>query len=81
MRKRDAIVPLLFNIAWENAIRKCEVETHGSIFEKCSQIMAYTDDVVIMGRKLQDVEEVFKSLVEQTNKMELEIKEKLQNLC
>jgi hypothetical protein len=31
--------------------------------------MAYTDDVVIMGRRLQDVE-VFTSLVEQTNKMD-----------
>ena len=29
------------------------------IFDKCSQIMAYTDSVVITGRRLQDVEEVF----------------------
>jgi hypothetical protein len=34
--------------------------------------MAYADDVVIMGRRLKDVEEVFTSLVEQTNKMGLE---------
>jgi len=33
--------------------------------------MAYADDMVIMGRRLKDVE-VFTSLVEQTNKMELE---------
>ena len=37
--------------------------------------MAYTDDVGIMGRRLQDVEEVFTSLVEETNKMGLEEKE------
>ena len=37
--------------------------------------MAYADDVVIM-RRLQYVEEVFTSLVEQTNKMGLEIKKK-----
>ena len=42
--------------------------------------MAYADDVIVMGRKLQDVEEVFTSLVKQTNKMELEINEKRQNL-
>jgi len=35
--------------------------------------MAYTDDVIVMGKKLQDVEEVFTSLVKQTNKMELEV--------
>jgi hypothetical protein len=38
--------------------------------------MAYADDVIVMGRKLQDVEEVFTSLVKQTSKMELEINEK-----
>ena len=35
------------------------------------QIIAYDYDVIIMG-KLQDVEEEFSSLVEQTNKMGLE---------
>jgi len=38
--------------------------------------MAYADDVVITGRRLQDIEEVFASLFEQTNKMGLEINEK-----
>jgi hypothetical protein len=38
--------------------------------------MAYVDDVVIMGRRLQDVKEVFTSLIEQGNKMGLEINEK-----
>jgi len=38
--------------------------------------MAYADDVVIVGRRLQDLNEVFTSLVEQTNKMGLEIYEK-----
>jgi hypothetical protein len=33
-------------------------------------------NVVIMGRRLQDVKEVFTSLIEQTNKMGLEINEK-----
>ena len=37
---------------WETAIRISEVETHGSIFEKCIQIMTHADDVVIMGRIL-----------------------------
>jgi len=38
--------------------------------------MAYADVVIIVGRRLQDVEDVFMSLVEQTNKMGLEINEK-----
>jgi hypothetical protein len=36
--------------------------------------VAYTGEVGIMGRRLQDVEEVFTSLVEETNNMGLEIK-------
>jgi hypothetical protein len=56
----------------EIAIRRSKVEIWGTIFDKC-QIMAYANNVVIMGRRLKDVEEVFTSLVEQTNKMELEI--------
>ena len=38
--------------------------------------MAHADDVFVMGRRLQDVEEVFTSLVEQTNRMGLETIEK-----
>jgi hypothetical protein len=32
--------------------------------------MAYADDVVVMGRRLQDVNEAFASLVKQTNKQD-----------
>jgi len=60
------------------AIRSSVVETQGSIFEKYSQIMTYADDVVIMGRRLQSGEEVFTLLVEQINKMGLEINTKKQ---
>ena len=42
--------------------------------------MTYADDVVIMGRRLQDVEEVFTCVVEPTNKMRLGMNGKRQNL-
>ena len=45
------------------AIRRSKAEKRGTIFDKCSLIMAYADNVVIMARRLQDVEEVFRSLV------------------
>jgi len=37
--------------------------------------MAYTDDLFVMGRRLQDVKEVFTFLIKQTNRMELETNE------
>ena len=60
----DAATPLLFTVVLEIAIRKSKVQTWGTIFHSWSQIMAYADDVVIMGRTLQDIK-VFTSLVQQ----------------
>jgi hypothetical protein len=37
--------------------------------DKCGQIVAYTDDVVFMGKRLQDFEEEFTSFIMQTNKV------------
>jgi hypothetical protein len=49
---------LLLNLELETAIRRCNVEGWGTIFAKYKQIIAYVD-VIVMGRRLQDVEEVF----------------------
>ena len=48
LRQGDAIAPLLVNIVLETVIGRSETET---IFDKCSQIMAYVEDVVIMERR------------------------------
>jgi hypothetical protein len=60
----SVIDPLLFNVVLETAIRSSEVETGRTIFDKYSQIMAYADDVVIVGR-LQSIKDVFILLLEQ----------------
>jgi sorting nexin-29 len=52
LRQGDAITPLLFNMELEIAVRRSKVETWGAIFDKGSPIMAYVDDVIIMGRRL-----------------------------
>ena len=45
------------------------------------QIEAHADGVVIIGTRLQGAEELFTSLVEQTNKMGLEINENKNTKC
>jgi hypothetical protein len=60
----------------EITIRRSKVKTGRTIFNKCRQIMAYADGVVIMGTRLEDVAEVFISLFEQSSKMGLEINER-----
>jgi sorting nexin-29 len=52
LRQGDAVVPLLLNVVLEIAIRRFEVEMWGTIFDKCSQVMAYADDVVVIRRIL-----------------------------
>ena len=80
MRQADETAALPFNIVSEIAVRISKVGIPRTIFDKCSQITACADYVVIMGRRLQDSEEVFTLPVEQTSKMGLEINEKRQNL-
>jgi len=81
LRQGDEIAALPFNTVSEIADRRSKVGTRGTIFDKCIQITAHADYVVIMGRILQDSEEVFTSPVEETSKMGLEInKKKRQNL-
>ena len=80
-RKGDTIVPFLFHVVLDTGIVRSEIDTRGIIFDKCSQIVAYTDDVFIMGGRLKDVEEVLASLVETIKKMRTEIKAKRQNLA
>ena len=54
-------------------IRRFKVETGATTFDKCSHILDHVDDVVVMGRRLQEPAKVFTSLVEKTNKVGLEI--------
>jgi len=76
LRKEEEIAPPQLNIVLEIAMRRSTVENRGNIFHKCNEIMVYSNDVVIMGRRLQNFEGVFIPLVENTNKMGLEINEK-----
>jgi hypothetical protein len=78
LRQGDAIAPLLFNIMLKIEIRRAKGEKRGTIFGKCNLIMAYADNVLIMARRLQDVEELFITPVEK--KIGLDINEKRLNL-
>ena len=41
LRQGDAILPILYNIVLEIAVRKFKIMTTGTIFHKCTQILAY----------------------------------------
>ena len=50
---------LLFKLELERAIRDWRVETMGTIFYKSTQILAYADDIDIIGLRLSYVAEAY----------------------
>jgi sorting nexin-29 len=74
LRQGDTLACLLFNIALEKVIREAGIQTRGTIFYKSVQILAYADDVDIVGRSLCAMEEAM--VIESTGrKMGLVINE------
>ena len=55
LRQGDGLACLLFNLALERAIRDSRVETTGTIFYRSTQILAYADDIDIIGLRLSYV--------------------------
>ena len=49
LRQVDGLACLLFNLALERAIRDSRVKTTETIFYKSTQILAYADDIGIIG--------------------------------
>jgi hypothetical protein len=78
LRQGDAISPLLFSLVLEIATRRPKVETQRSTLDKCRQIMAYAENVVLMPRRLQEIKKYVRHLWK-TDKMRLEINKKKQN--
>jgi len=62
VRQGDALTCLLFNIALEKVIRDAAVNVRGTIFYKSVQILAYPDDIDIIGRTRSAMIEAFTTL-------------------
>jgi hypothetical protein len=50
LRQGDALSCVLFNIALEKAVTVAGLDIRGTILHKSVQILAYADDIVIIGR-------------------------------
>ena len=76
LREGDGLACVLFNLALERDIRDSRVETTGTIFYKSTQILAYADDIDIIGlRLLSYVAEAYQGIEQAAESLGLQINE------
>jgi len=51
-KQGDALLPLLFNFAWQFAIRRVQVNQDGLKLNGTNQLLVYADDVNLLGRSI-----------------------------
>jgi hypothetical protein len=64
---------MFFKLALEKAIRDSELETEGTTYNKSTQILAYTDDIVTVGRSIAALKETMKKSMKTAQVMRLTI--------
>ena len=69
----DALSPLLFNFALEYAIRRDHVNKDGLKLNSIHQLLAYADDVNILGGGIHALKENAEALVAATREIGLEV--------
>jgi hypothetical protein len=73
LKQGDGLAPLLFNIVLEYALRQLSVDVNSSLIYKSGQIFGYADDLNIMRRSMQTVENIYRQLEEHTKTIGLTI--------
>lgn len=73
LRQGDGLAPVLFNIALHKVIREMAIDLNGTIINKESQVIAYADDINIMGRTKRAVRENYETLKEKGKNVGLDI--------
>jgi sorting nexin-29 len=61
LRQGDALSCILFNLALEKIVSDSEIETKGTIYNKSTQILAYADDIVTVGRSTDTLKKLMKA--------------------
>jgi hypothetical protein len=73
LKQGDALSPLLFNFALEYAIRRVQVYQDGLKLNGTHQLLAYADDVNLLGGSAHTVKENAEALVVATKEIGLEV--------
>src|SRR5215470_17792571 len=73
LKQGDALSPLLFNFALEYAIRRVQVNQDGLKLNGTHQLLAYADDVNILGGSVHTVKKNAETLVAAPKEIGLEV--------
>ena len=73
LKQGDALSPLLFNFALEYAIKRVQVNQGGLKLNGTHQLLAYADDVNILGGGIHTLKENAEALVAATSEIGLEV--------
>jgi len=73
LKQGDALSPMLFNFALENAIRRVRVNQEGLKLNGTHQLLVYADDVNILGGSIHTLKENAEALVAATREIGLEV--------
>jgi hypothetical protein len=73
LKQRDALSPLLFNFCSEYDTRKVQENQVGLKLNGTYQILAYTDDVNLLGDNIDTVKKNTETLIDASKELGLEI--------
>ena len=73
LKQGDALSPMLFDFALEYAIRRVQVNQDGLKLNGTHQLLAYADDVKIVGGSMHTLKENAEALVAATREIGLEV--------
>jgi hypothetical protein len=73
LKKGDALSPLLFNFVLEYAIRRVQVNQDGLKIKGTHQLLAYADDVTVLGGSVQKKKKNTEALIAATKQIGLKV--------
>jgi hypothetical protein len=75
LRQEDVLSTLFFNFVLEVIVRRANLQTTGTIYNKETQLFAYADDIDIVGRSQSAVRDAYLALEGEAAKVGLKINE------